>query len=270
MKRKYTGVFLGIMIVLIACDGRGRTTYANGESMANTIKAGQVFRITYTDQFNRNDIASFKIFTEDYSNLPDENGVYKKTEQGWIFRIMAMSGDQLQIKEGDVYVNDTLLRLPPKALEEYEILTSIPIDEFLDEMEKDPDAIRFERRGDTFFYQKKLTAAEVEEFRNRKPAFISVKKSLLREYFSPIVQQSATTRWSVDEFGPLRIPAVGETIVVDSSNFSLYQNIPGISMGKHVVKEPLYFVLGDNRHSASDSRYIGLISHSKMKGIVKL
>jgi signal peptidase I len=257
------------MIVLMACDSRGRTTYANGESMANTIKSGQVFRITYTDQFNRNDIASFDILAHDYSQRPDENG-FKKTEQRWIFRIIAVSGDQLQIKEGDVFVNDTLLRLPAKALEEYDILTSVPIDEFLDEMEKDPDAIRFERRGDTFYYNKKLTAAEVEDYRNRKPAFISVKKILLRGYFSPIVQQSASTRWSVDEFGPLRIPAVGETIVVDSSNFSLYQNIPGISMGKHVVKEPLYFVLGDNRHSASDSRYVGLISHSKMKGIVKL
>ncbi|HEX2630902.1 MAG TPA: S26 family signal peptidase [Chitinophagaceae bacterium] len=273
MKRKCSSVFLVAMIALSACDGRGRTTYANGDSMANTIKDGQVFRISFTEQFNRNDIASFDIFIEDYRKEPDQNGLYKKTEQGWVFRIAAMSGDQLQIKEGDVYVNDTLQRLPPKALEEYDIISTVPIDEFIEEMEKDPYAIKLERRGDTFFYRKTLTAAEVEDFRGRKPAIVSVKKYLLpfeTSYNPGIIQLTSDAKWTADNFGPLRIPKPGETIVVDSSNFRLYQYIPGIAMGNHVVKEPLYFLLGDNRHNSMDSRLIGFISHSKMKGIVKL
>jgi signal peptidase I len=49
----------------------------------------------------------------------------------------------------------------------------------------------------------------------------------------------------------------------------MYQHIPGIAFGKNIIKEKLYFVMGDNRHRSQDSRYIGFIPHSNMNGIVK-
>ena len=75
--------------------------------------------------------------------------------------------------------------------------------------------------------------------------------------------------WTSDNFGPLKIPSPGETIIVDSVTFKLYHNIPGIKAGKNLLQEKLYFVLGDNRYGAEDSRFIGLIAHSKMYGVVK-
>ena len=79
-----------------------------------------------------------------------------------------------------------------------------------------------------------------------------------------------TTDKSVQNyFGPFKIPGLGDTINVDASNYFLYQNIPDIRQGTNVIKENLYFVLGDNRYFSEDSRYIGLISHSKMYGVVQ-
>ena len=76
-------------------------------------------------------------------------------------------------------------------------------------------------------------------------------------------------KWSSDNYGPLVIPNTGNTVIVDSINYKLYHNIPGIRMGKNTIEESLYFVLGDNRHGAQDSRFIGFIPHSNMYGIVK-
>ena len=48
---------------------------------------------------------------------------------------------------------------------------------------------------------------------------------------------------------------------VNEINYRLYHNIPGVHLGLNAIKEKLYFLMGDNRHHADDSRFIGLISH---------
>ncbi|HKC36685.1 MAG TPA: S26 family signal peptidase, partial [Chitinophagaceae bacterium] len=84
-----------------------------------------------------------------------------------------------------------------------------------------------------------------------------------------LARPATTLLWTVDNYGPLYIPLPGDTIHVTNANYKLYKNIPGIQLGKNILKEKLYFVMGDNRHRAEDSRYIGFIPHSNMYGIVK-
>ncbi|MEZ4850614.1 MAG: S26 family signal peptidase [Bacteroidia bacterium] len=73
--------------------------------------------------------------------------------------------------------------------------------------------------------------------------------------------------WNNDHFGPLRIPEVGETITADYGG--LYQNL-GVQKGEtFVIEEPLYFVMGDNRNNAIDSRMIGFIPRFKIVAVVE-
>lgn len=271
--RLATGCFLFVVaIALFSCKNRSRSSYATGDSMSGTIKPGQAFYIEYRDTFQRNEIVSFNIYTYEYRLPPDEAGYYPKAWQGQIFRLMAVSGDEIEMKEGIFSVNGVYPSLPPLALERYEIGTTMLIEEWEAERASSyrmPD----ERRGDTFIYRRNITVAEAEDFRQRKPAYQYARRIMLSPsefQHTDFALKSASGPTSPDHFGPIRIPSPGDTVIVDSINFNLYQNIPGIQMGKNVIKEKLYFGLGDNRHAAADSRYNGFISHSKMKGIVKL
>jgi type IV secretory pathway protease TraF len=53
-------------------------------------------------------------------------------------------------------------------------------------------------------------------------------------------------KWNIDNYGPLKVPEIAEC----------------------GAKENLDFVMGDNRHHAVDSRYIGYVSESDILGAV--
>lgn len=262
--RKLT-LFIPILF-LLSC--KERFYKAGAGSMEETIKVGDRFVVTQTDKFERNDIVVFDYFGPDYTSMPDENGKLANHWEKIVFRLIAYSGDSVEIKKGDVFVNGQLVPLPPKAKMRYEVLSTVPIAEF---NEMDPYIVMTTKSGDTMEYKVELTTEQVRSYRQREPAIIKVKKlpPAHEPNISPYTRASATGNWSSYNYGPLKIPSPGETINIDSVNFSLYQNIPGIMMGNYLLKEKLYFVLGDNRYGAADSRFIGLIAYSKMNGIVK-
>lgn len=87
-----------------------------------------------------------------------------------------------------------------------------------------------------------------------------------------------------DYFGPLRIPAAGDTLVFSELNLDHVVNVvsleghqvePGISGqliidGKsstsYVCEQNHYFMMGDNRDNSHDSRYWGLVPESNIIG----
>jgi signal peptidase I len=121
-------------------------------------------------------------------------------------------------------------------------------------------------------YRAQLSNTEAADYRKRKPSVISVEK--ITATYDPgdtfMVRPCDTCKWTLDDFGPLYIPRPGETVNITEQNFNLYQHVPGITKGQFTIKEPLYFLMGDNRHGAEDSRFTGFISHSNMYGVVKL
>ncbi len=237
--------------------------------MEETILRDETFYVSKTDRFERDEIVVFKIYTDNYAAIDEQNGTYQKEWQQWFKRLIAFSGDSIFIKDGDVFVNNRRMPDPPLSLSEYDLLSRFEIDDF---PERDEYQVRLqEKRGDTFHFVATLTKEQAENYSKRKPAIYSVIKKVV-EYEpmdTSVVRPCHGCQWTVDNFGPLKIPAPGDTISVDRNNYNLFRNIPGIQMGKFVIKEKLYFVMGDNRHYSMDSRHTGYISHSKMIGIVK-
>jgi signal peptidase I len=237
--------------------------------MEETIMTGETYYVNQAESFKRNDIVVFNYWGEDYSSPPKEPGKFIMRLLKKVYRLIAISGDSLFIKDADVYIDGKYITPPPKSLFDYEVVSSVSIDDF---PERRGEPVQpFAIKGDTLHYLVQLTTEQASDYRRRAPAVLSVKKHFT-EYDSGdtfLIRPCGACNWTVDRFGPLYIPAVGDTILVDSINFKLYHNIPGIHPGKNIIKEKLYFVLGDNRHGAEDSRYIGFISHSKMYGIVK-
>ncbi|MCX7728429.1 MAG: signal peptidase I [Bacteroidia bacterium] len=92
-------------------------------------------------------------------------------------------------------------------------------------------------------------------------------------------------KWNKHFFGPIYLPQKGDKIKMDGSTIPIYfpiiqeeeklSNIQNDSLfinGKHVneyiFKNDYYFVMGDNRDNAIDSRYLGPVKRKDMVGIV--
>lgn len=82
--------------------------------------------------------------------------------------------------------------------------------------------------------------------------------------------------WTIKDFGPLYIPAKGDTLVLDSLNVRLYGKEiefetgtrPSIGNDFHVFQNNWYFFGGDNVLNSRDSRYLGLVPEPFIIGIV--
>lgn len=91
-------------------------------------------------------------------------------------------------------------------------------------------------------------------------------------------------RWNNDNYGPLRVPAKGDTVAVNTSTLPIYDRIisryehnamavsggalriNGLATDRYVVRQDYYFMLGDSRDFSSDSRYWGFVPAGHLVG----
>jgi len=92
-----------------------------------------------------------------------------------------------------------------------------------------------------------------------------------------------TLEWSIDNYGPLYVPARGESIYLTSKNLYWYKDalafenygnhltdnlikLQNDTLPKYIFRDNYYFMVGDNFYHSKDSRYWGFVPEGNIIG----
>jgi signal peptidase I len=156
---------------------------------------------------------------------------FKKTgkNQVWIFRCIGKEGDVVEIRNAAVYLNNKLLD-EPNTWNEYYISKQelVTIQGYVDNY-----GYPLNRINDSLSLIT-LAAPDLKTYHLNLKPFFSTKGVPNPELYPDFVKLN----YNEDNFGPVKVPG------------------------------NCYFLLGDNRHDAFDSRYIGFIKKSEVVSTV--
>lgn len=224
-------------------------------AMESTIETNSIFSIDSEAIINRNDIIAF--------NMPSYLGTL------FVFRMIAIPGDTLRITDSQIFIN-SIPQVNPETLQFAYIL----------ETKANIDDIFFLERGIKEFAKSQhgyiifTTESRASDLRE-VDFIISVTKKLQELEIVDDGMFADFSNSNRDNLKSLYIPKAGDLISSDElSQYAAtildHEGVDVAGLQEYTFRYSYCFVLGDNRHNALDSRYIGLIPTNKLIGTVNI
>jgi signal peptidase I len=225
-------------------------------------------------EVERNDVVVFN-YPLDEEHPVDHRSYFVK-------RCIGLPGDSITITDGRVYVGHNLIDDEQMLQYNYHLKSDKTLDStFISHF----NLFEGGKISDNNDYSFTLTRSLVDSLTSKTYITAiernSEKKGMWDEFVFPF---NAHYKWNVDNYGPLKIPAKGDTVRLDSLSLcfferiiSVYENnnlviendsifINGDFAPYYVIKQNYYFMVGDNRHNSQDSRHWGFVPEDHIIG----
>jgi len=231
------------------------------------------YRLPGFTKIKNNDVVVF--------NYPLEHHYPTDLRTNYIKRCVGIPGDKVEVRDTQVYINGEVLENPPHMQFRYYVMTNDVIN---DRVWKNHDISEFRRvQGGYSIMTNDETAEKLKSL-----AFINdvVMVKMGETQVNPrIFPDAGLFPWNEDFFGPLEVPAEGQTIEINEENLARYGNliefyegneevvitensltIEGESITEYTFKQNYFFMMGDNRHNSEDSRFWGFVPEDHVVG----
>ena len=271
--------------------------YPDGDTMCTALKSNRSYH-DMVRTYGREAVLQNRV-TDEYGRHIELGEIRVRPvdkRENFIKRCIGMPGEEVQIVDQQVLIDGKPLAAPPDVQFTYGVLfdpivnPTIVLSKMgvsMDDIQMAQDNMYF---SGTPFYILPLAPAMARQLANNygvldvQPIIHRIDSTQDNLQMFPNVEGNY---WTIDNFGPVHIPAKGEVLHLTEENLPFYRRVIEVYEGNslevrdgrifingeettdYTVKMNYYWMMGDNRHNSIDSRYWGFVPEDHVVGKAK-